>query len=59
MNVPVTSRVAELLKTYDLRKLGNFKTIPEMLGFDGEVPTGHPKAKLWQKLAKKQQQNIP
>ena len=42
----VNVRVAKLLKTLDLRKLGNFKNIPEMLGVDGEYPVGHPKAKL-------------
>ena len=38
MNVRVTSRVAE--------DLGNFKKIPEMLGFDGEHLAGHPEAKF-------------
>ena len=38
VNVRVTSRVAERLKTKNLRKLGNFKKIPEILGFDGEYP---------------------
>ena len=28
-----------------LTKLGNFKEIPEMLGFDGEYPVVHRKAK--------------
>ena len=28
------------------RKLGNFNKIPEMLGFDGEYPAVHPKAKF-------------
>ena len=28
------------------KKLGNFKKISEMLGFDGEYPAAHPKAKL-------------
>ena len=32
----VNVRVAERLQTYDLRKLGNLKNIPEMLGFDDE-----------------------
>ena len=36
VNVRVASRVAERLKAHDLRKLENFKKIPEMLGFDGE-----------------------
>ena len=43
----VVSRVSERLKTYDLRKLGNFKKIPEMLWFDGEYSAGHLKAKFW------------
>ena len=38
VNVRVASRVAERHKTYNLRKLENFKKIPEMLGFDGEYP---------------------
>ena len=46
MNVPVALRIAKRLKTWDLRKLGNFKKIPEMLAFDGECPAVHPKAKL-------------
>ena len=46
MNVGVVSRVAEQLKTYDLRKLGNFKKIPEILGFDGEYPAVNPNAKF-------------
>ena len=25
------------------RKLGNFKKIPEMLGFEGDYPSVHPK----------------
>ena len=45
-NVQVDSRVPEWLKTKDLRKLGNFKKIIEMLGFDGEYPVVHPKAKF-------------
>ena len=39
VNVRVASRVAE-------RKLGNFKKIPEMLGFDGEFPVVHRNAKF-------------
>ena len=38
VSVRFASRVAERLKTYDLRKLGKFKKIPEMLGYDGEYP---------------------
>ena len=39
----VNVRVAKRLKTYDLRKLGNFKKIPKILGFDGEYQVVHPK----------------
>ena len=46
VSVRVASRVAERLNTQDLRKLGNFKKIPEKLGFDGEYPAFQPKAKL-------------
>ena len=46
VNLQVASQVAKLLKTYDLRKLRNFKKIPEMLGFDGEFPFVHQKAKF-------------
>ena len=43
-SVRVASRVPERLKPSDLRKFGNFKKIPEMLGFEGEYPGGYPKA---------------
>ena len=46
VNVRVASRVAKRLKTWDLRKLGNFKKILEMLGFDGVYPAVHPRAKF-------------
>ena len=46
VSVRVASPVAERLKTSDLRKLGTFKTIPEMLEFDGECPAVQPKAKF-------------
>ena len=36
MNVLVTSPVAEQRKAYDLNTLGNFRKIPEMLGFGDE-----------------------
>ena len=39
MSVQVASQAAERLKTYDLRKLENFKKILGMLGFDGEILT--------------------
>ena len=40
------------LKLKDLRKLENFKKIPETLGFDGEYPAVHPKTKFWRLLVK-------
>ena len=48
VNARVASRVAERLKERlkDLRKLGNCKKIPEMLGFDGEYPAAHPRDKF-------------
>ena len=39
-NVRVVSRVAEL------QKLGNFKKISEMLGYDGKHPADHPQSKF-------------
>ena len=39
----VIVRVAERLKTKDLRKLKNFKKILGMLEFDGEYLAEHPK----------------
>ena len=46
VNVRGDSRGAERLKTQDLKKLVNFKKIPEILGFDGEYPAVQPKAKF-------------
>ena len=43
-SVRVASRVPERLKPSDLRKLGNFKKIPQMLEFEGEYTGGYPKA---------------
>ena len=40
------SRVPERLKTEDLRQLGTFQKIPDMLPFDGEYPVVQPKAKF-------------
>ena len=40
----------EWLKTWDLRKLGKFKKIPEMLGTDSAYPTDYPEGKFWQLL---------
>ena len=41
VNTRIASRVAKLLKTYDLRKLRNFKQIPGMLELDRECQAGH------------------
>ena len=46
VNGRVASRAAERLKAEGLRKLGNFKKIPGMLGFHGEYPAVHPKARF-------------
>ena len=45
-SVGVAPRVAERLKTKDLRKLGDFQKISEMLGFDGEYPAVKRKVKF-------------
>ena len=42
----------------DLRKLGNFKKISEMLRFDGAYPAVHPKTKFWRFLIKIAKQSI-
>ena len=36
----------ELPNDLRLKKLGNFKKIPEMLGFDSDYAAVHPKAKF-------------
>ena len=57
LSVWAASRVAERLKTLDLRKLENLKKIFGMLGPDGEYLGWHPNAKFWwfcQNLAKNQ-----
>ena len=46
VNVRVASRVAERLKTLNLRKFGNFYKIPKMLRFDGVYPAVHSQAKF-------------
>ena len=51
----VNEQVTEQRKTCDLRKLENFKKIPEMLGTEGKCPSGHLQDKflqLCQKIAK-------
>ena len=52
VNVRIASGVAERLKTQDFRKLGNFKKITEMLGFDGQYTAVHPKANFLRFLEK-------
>ena len=37
VNIQVASRVAEGLKIQDLRKFGDLKKTPEILGIDGKV----------------------
>ena len=46
VNAQVALWVVELLKTEDLIKLGNFKKIPEMIGFDGDYPAGQKSVSL-------------
>ena len=46
MNVRVALPVFERPKAQDLRKLGNFKKNTQILGFHGEYPAVHPKAKF-------------
>ena len=56
------SRVAEKLKTQDLRKLGNFKRISEKLGIGGKSLGGQTKAKYQQmrlKIVRNIMQSIP
>ena len=43
VNTRVASQVVERPKTQDLRKLGSYKKIHEMFGFNGEYPAVHPK----------------
>ena len=47
VRVRVASRVAKRLKTYDLKKLENFKKVFAMLGFDDEYLARNTKAKFW------------
>ena len=42
MNMPVTSRVDERLKSQDQRKLGNFKKMSEMLGIKDKCSASNP-----------------
>ena len=44
VNIQLVSRVNERLRL--LRKFGDFKKIPEPLGFDGKYPVDHPKWKI-------------
>ena len=45
VNVRVATQVVEILKMGSW-KSGNFKKIPEMLGFHGEYPADHPKRQI-------------
>ena len=42
----VVLRLAERIKTCDLKQLGYFKKISELLGFDGEYPAVHRNSKF-------------
>ena len=46
VNVRVFSPVAKRIKTEDLKTLGNFKEILEMLEFDSKYPANQLKGKL-------------
>ena len=52
VNVRVASQVAKQLKTWNLKKLWNFKKIPEMLWVNGEYPAVDPRAKFWRFFVK-------
>ena len=43
MNVGITSRIVVWLKAEDLRKLGNYKKVPERFAFDGKYSDNHKK----------------
>ena len=45
-------------KTYNLRELGNFNKILEMLGLDGEYPVDHPKAKFCRVSVKNRRKSV-
>ena len=47
MNIRHAPQVPKGFKIEGLRKIGNFKKIPEMRGFDDAYPAGHPKCKFW------------
>ena len=46
MSLRVAEQVAEQCETQYFGKLGNFKKIPEILGFDSKYSAGHSKAKF-------------
>ena len=46
VNVKISSRVAEQVKIYDLRKLASFKKIPEMLWIKKQVTSWPQKIKI-------------
>ena len=47
----------DFITIFEIRKLGNFKKFPEMLGFHGEYQTGHPETKFWRFSVKKMHKN--
>ena len=47
VNARFVSRIAEWLKTEDLRKVENSEKIPEMIKFNREYPAVDPGAEFW------------
>ena len=58
VNVKVASQVAKPRKTWDLRRLGNFKEISELLGIVGLVLSQPHKRQQRYKIAKNSLKNI-
>ena len=48
LNIRVASQVVERRKTWDLRKLENFKKISKFKAGKGHCPVSFPKIKIWQ-----------
>ena len=55
----VGSRVAERLKTQDLRKLGNIRKISDLGRHEAQCPVSLQKIKLWQQQLKNTQKQVP
>ena len=55
----VGSRVAERLKTQDLRKLGNIRKISDLGRHKAQCPVSLQKIKLWQQQLKNTQKQVP